>query len=340
MGALRPRVYAALDAVRHPATGESIVAMGMVQRLQVTGDQVRVELVPLAAENDLPADFLSAVQQAALAVPGVAAAQVGLHGPDLLTPGGGTRVIGVVSGKGGVGKSTVSAHLAVALHRLGYQVGVLDADIYGYSIPRLLAAGGRPAVLAERVVPVGVQGIKVMSIGLLVPGNEAVVLRGPMLHRSFEQFLTEVAWADPDFLLVDLPPGTGDLALTFMQSVPGAEILIVTTPQATAHEVAVRVGFMAQQVNAPILGVVENMSHVACPECGATVPLFRGNGGEAVATALAVPLLGRVPLDPFLAAEDGPVPPARRDDSPLQPVWDGIAARILARPVRMELPVL
>src|SRR5690349_2812641 len=201
-----------------------------------------------------------------------------------------TRVIAVASGKGGVGKSSLSANLAVAFSRLGRRVGVLDADIYGHSIPHVLGIHQKPVAVDQMIVPPVKDGLKLMSIGFFLEGNEPVMWRGPMLHRALEQFLTDVHWGDLDVLVVDMPPGTGDVSISLGQLLPRAEVVVVTTPQKLAQDVASRAATMARKTNMRLLGVVENM----------TGAVFGSGGGEALAAQLDVPLLGRVPLDPLL----------------------------------------
>ncbi|MEJ2578422.1 MAG: P-loop NTPase, partial [Kineosporiaceae bacterium] len=223
-----------------------------------------------------------------------------------------TRVYAVASGKGGVGKSSMTVNLAAALAARGLSVGVLDADVYGFSIPRMLGVTTTPTKVDDMILPPTSHGVKVISIGMFVPGNQAVVWRGPMLHRALEQFLVEVFWGDLDVLLLDLPPGTGDMALSTAQLLPGAEILVVTTPQVAAAEVAERAGAIATQTNQKVVGVVENMSWMEMPD-GSRNDVFGSGGGAAVADSLSrlmgtpVPLLGQVPLDAALreGGDDG-----------------------------------
>jgi ATP-binding protein involved in chromosome partitioning len=218
-------------------------------------------------------------------------------------PGSRTRVYAVASGKGGVGKSSVTVNLAAALASRGLSVGVVDADIYGHSVPRMLAVTGRPTRVEDMIMPPqAVHGIKVISIGMFTPGNAAVVWRGPMLDRALRQFLGDVYWGDLDILLVDLPPGTGDMAISLAQTLPTAEIIVVTTPQAAAAEVAERAGGIALQTHQRLIGVVENMSWLELPD-GSRMELFGSGGGQTVAESLtraigaSVPLLGQIPLD-------------------------------------------
>jgi ATP-binding protein involved in chromosome partitioning len=218
-------------------------------------------------------------------------------------PGSLTRVFAVASGKGGVGKSSVTVNLAAAMASRGLRVGVVDADIYGFSIPRMLGVEHRPTQVEQMIMPPTAHGVKVISIGMFTQDNTPVVWRGPMLHRALQQFLADVYWGDLDYLLMDLPPGTGDIAISVAQLVPTAEILVVTTPQLAAQEVAERAGSIALQTHQRIAGVVENMSYLPCPHCGEAIDVFGSGGGEAVAKSLSrslgaeVPLLGQVPLD-------------------------------------------
>ncbi|MGQ0838234.1 Mrp/NBP35 family ATP-binding protein [Actinokineospora sp.] len=220
-------------------------------------------------------------------------------------PGSLTRVYCVASGKGGVGKSSVTVNLAVAMAARGIKVGIVDADIYGHSIPRMLGATGKPTKVEKMILPPEAHGVKVISIGMFTPGNTPVVWRGPMLHRALQQFLADVFWGDLDVLLLDLPPGTGDIAISVAQLIPNAEILVVTTPQQAAAEVAERAGAIALQTRQRIAGVIENMSWLEMPD-GSRMELFGSGGGQMVADSLSkavgstVPMLGQVPLDPSL----------------------------------------
>src|SRR5262249_43643173 len=218
-------------------------------------------------------------------------------------PGSLTRVYCVASGKGGVGKSSVTVNLAVAMAHRGLTVGVVDADIYGHSVPGMLGTDDRPTQVEKMILPPVAHGVKVISIGMFVKDNTPVVWRGPMLHRALQQFLADVYWGDLDVLLLDLPPGTGDVAISVAQLVPNAEILVVTTPQQAAAEVAERAGTIAMQTRQRIAGVVENMAWMPCPHGGERVEVFGSGGGQTVAAALTrvtgatVPLLGQIPLD-------------------------------------------
>ncbi len=214
-------------------------------------------------------------------------------------PGTKTRVISIASGKGGVGKSSVTANLGVALARLGRTVGIIDADVWGFSIPKMLGVDRAPTVIDETLLPPEIHGVRVMSMDYFVRPDQAVIWRGPMLHKALEQFLADVHWDDPDYLLIDMPPGTGDIAISMSQFLPRAEAIVVTTPQVTAQRVAMRAGLMARKVNQEIMGVVENMSWFTGDD-GVRYRIFGEGGGQVLADELEVPLLGSVPLVPAL----------------------------------------
>jgi ATP-binding protein involved in chromosome partitioning len=323
-------VTAALATVHDPEIRKPITELGMVKSVDIAPDgRARVEVWLTVAgcplRERITRDVTSAVQR----VPGITAVAVDL---DVMSdeqrralttrlrggeaerevpfaqPGSLTRVYAVASGKGGVGKSSVTVNLAVALAARGLSVGVLDADIYGHSVPRMLGVAGRPVAVDNMIMPPTAYGVRVISIGMFTAGNTPVVWRGPMLHRALQQFLADVYWGDLDVLLMDLPPGTGDVAISVAQLVPGAEILVVTTPQQAAAEVAERAGTIALQTHQQVVGVIENMSWLPCPHCGERVDVFGSGGGAEVAAALTrnigapVPLLGQVPLDVRLRA--------------------------------------
>lgn len=221
--------------------------------------------------------------------------------PNPFGPQSGTRVIGISSGKGGVGKSSVTVNLAVTLARLGHDVAVLDADVYGFSVPGMLGLNAEPTVRDRKMVPPEVYGVRCMSMGFFLDDDQPVIWRGPMLHKALEQFLVDVDWGQPEFLLVDMPPGTGDVALSMAQYLPTSEVYLVTTPQPAARRVAQRSAYMAKKINLPLRGVIENMSWLTAPD-GSRQPLFGEGGGAELASELGVPLLGQIPLDPALRA--------------------------------------
>lgn len=249
-----------------------------------------------------------------------------------------TRVYAIASGKGGVGKSSVTSNLAVALAEEGLRVGVVDADIYGFSIPRMLGVDRAPTQVDDMLMPPEAKGVSVISVGMFVPGNQPVVWRGPMLHRALQQFLSDVFWGDLDVLLLDLPPGTGDVAISVSQLIPGAEIIVVTTPQQAAAEVAERAGSIATQTRQRVVGVVENMSWLELPD-GTRQEIFGAGGGERVAESLTrimgapVPLLGQIPLDVALreGADAGEPVVTSAPTSPAAVALRGIARQLATR---------
>jgi ATP-binding protein involved in chromosome partitioning len=253
-------------------------------------------------------------------------------------PESSTRVFAVASGKGGVGKSSITANLALALGARGLAVGVIDADIYGFSIPRMMGAEGEPTQVDQMILPAVVSGVKVISMGMLVPPGRPVVWRGPMLHRVLQQFLTDVFWGDLDVLLLDLPPGTGDVPLSVAQLLPSAELIVVTTPQVAAAEVAVRAGAMAMQTHQTVAGVIENMSWLAQAD-GSRLELFGSGGGASVAASLTealgrpVPLLGQIPIDVALreGGDTGSPVVTQSPDSAAAQALNQIATTLAAR---------
>ena len=317
-------VLDALSTVVDPEIRRPITDLNMVDSVAIDGSTVAVTILLTTAGCPLRTKITEDVRTAVSALDGVTDVQVTmdvmneeqkkalrekLNGgrpereilfarPDSLT-----RVIAVTSGKGGVGKSSMTANLAAALSRLGLKVGVMDADIYGFSIPRMLGVSHDPQVLDGMIIPpLGAQGVKVVSIGMFVPDGQPVTWRGPMLHRALQQFLADVFWGDLDVLLIDMPPGTGDVAISISQLLPNAEILVVTTPQVAAAEVAERAGSIATQTNQKVIGVVENMSYLPQAD-GSKLEIFGSGGGQSVSDRLTaqlgyeVPLLAQVPLD-------------------------------------------
>ena len=307
---------AALSTVKYPGFSRDIVSFGFVKELAVGGGNVSFRLV-LTSDNPQAAEQIRAEAEKALrALPGVSAVTIAVEKPaappaGAPTPGTwgqsqyleGTRfTVAVASGKGGVGKSTVSANLALALARLGYRVGLLDCDIYGPSQQMMMGIAERPFLDENgKIVPIERWGVRVMSIGFLMEADTPVIWRGPMVYKAIEQFLGDVAWGEQDFLLVDLPPGTGDAQLTLTQKVALDGAVIVSTPQDVALIDARKGLAMFQKVNVPVLGIVENMSYYECPKCGNRDEIFKHGGGKTTADALGVPFLGEVPIDPRVA---------------------------------------
>ena len=301
-----------------PELGRSVVELDMVRDVQIDGGRVAVTIALTVPGCPLRASFEEQVETALRPLDGIEEIELGF---DVLSPeeraalttklrGGvaerspgvsvdaSTRVIAVASGKGGVGKSSLTANLAAAFTQLGHRTGVLDADVYGYSIPTMLGIHQRPIAVDKMIVPPVRGDIKVMSIGFFLDENSPVMWRGPMLHRALEQFLSDVHWGELDTLVVDMPPGTGDVAISLGQLLPRAEAVVVTTPHRAAQQVAVRAAQMARKTNMRLLGVVENMSFRA----GSGEELFGSGGGDALAEEVEVPILARIPFDPKLAA--------------------------------------
>lgn len=353
-------ISAALATVDDPEIRRPITELGMVRDVTLRPDGVAtIGILLTVAGCPLKDKLRSDITRAVGAVPGVTAVEIdfGVMTPEqrknlqtslrgdvqepvipFAQPGSRTRVYAVASGKGGVGKSSVTVNLAASLAARGLSVGVVDADIYGHSIPRMLGADGRPTQVESMIMPPSAHGVKVISIGMFTPGNTAVVWRGPMLHRALQQFLADVYWGDLDVLLLDLPPGTGDVAISLAQLLPSAEILVVTTPQAAAAEVAERAGSIALQTHQRIVGVVENMSWLELPT-GEKMEIFGAGGGQTVADSLSrlvgakVPLLGQIPLDTRLreAGDSGLPLVLATPDAPAASALRSVADRLAQR---------
>lgn len=307
-------VLEALRSVKYPGFSRDIVSFGFVKDIAVGGGNVSFRLSMTTASAEVAAQIRSECDAALRALPGVTAvtiavetgqAPVNLAGaqaarPEMLPD---TRfMVAVASGKGGVGKSTVAGNLAIALRQLGYTVGLLDCDIYGPSQQMMMGIDEKPFLNEEeKIVPIEKYGVRVMSIGFLMDADTPVIWRGPMIYKAIEQFLGDVAWGTQDFLIVDLPPGTGDAQLTLTQKVALSGAVIVTTPQDVALIDARKGLAMFQKVNVPLIGIIENMSGFECPKCGHVEPIFKTGGGEKTALQLGVPFLGRIPLDPRIA---------------------------------------
>jgi ATP-binding protein involved in chromosome partitioning len=321
-------VREALVGVIDPEIRRSVVELDMVRSVTVADPVVDVTIALTVPGCPMKADLERQVRERVGGVDGVGEVRVAF---DVMTPeqrtalrsrlqgGGGqgeqkpialrptTRVVALASGKGGVGKSTLAVNLAAALAAGGAEVGVVDADIYGYSIPRMLGIDRRPVVVDGMIVPPVAHDLRVISIGFFTQPDAAVVWRGPMLHRALEQFLTDVHWGDLDYLVVDMPPGTGDVSISLGQLLPEPDLVLVTTPQPAAQSVARRAAEMAGKTGMRVAGVVENMSYLVCPCCGERSHPFGSGGGRELADDLNVPLLAQVPLDEPLrvAADDG-----------------------------------
>jgi ATP-binding protein involved in chromosome partitioning len=353
-------IRAALARVNDPEIRKPITELGMVESVVIGGDgAVRVGVLLTVPGCPMKEQLTRDVTAAVAPLEGVTAVDVQLgvmsdaqrtelrhklkgdapaNEIPFAQPGSRTRVYAVASGKGGVGKSSVTVNLAVALAQKGLSVGVVDADIYGFSVPRMLGVTHKPTQVDQMIMPPSAHDVKVISIGMFTPGNTAVVWRGPMLHRALQQFLADVFWGDLDVLLMDLPPGTGDIAISVAQLVPSAELLVVTTPQLAAREVAERAGSIALQTHQQIVGVVENMSWLELPT-GERMDLFGAGGGQAVADSLStstgttVPLLGQIPLDQRVreGGDDGLPVVLSAPDSPAAQAIAAVAERLARR---------
>ncbi|MBZ4499030.1 MULTISPECIES: Mrp/NBP35 family ATP-binding protein [unclassified Dermacoccus] len=347
-------IGAALATVEDPEIKKPITELGMVDSVDVSeSGHVAVTILLTIAGCPLKSKLTEDTTKAVMGVEGVTGVNVTLgvmtdeQRKDLreqlrggqaerevpfAQPGSMTRVYAVASGKGGVGKSSVTTNLAAAMAEQGLKVGVVDADIYGFSVPRMLGVEQRPTQVDDMILPPDSHGVKVISIGMFVPGNQPVVWRGPMLHRALQQFLADVFWGDLDVLLLDLPPGTGDIAISVAQLIPTAEILVVTTPQQAAAEVAERAGAIALQTKQRVAGVIENMSWLELPD-GTRQEIFGAGGGQTVADSLTqaigakVELLGQIPLDTTLreGADAGTPVVVGNPDSPAAVALRGIA---------------
>jgi ATP-binding protein involved in chromosome partitioning len=353
-------IRTALGKVIDPELRRPITELGMVKSVDIEPDGgVHVEIYLTTSACPKKTEISERVSQAVADVPGTGAVKVSLDVMNdeqrtelrkqlrgdarepvipFAQPSSLTRVYAVASGKGGVGKSSVTVNLAVAMAARGLSVGVLDADIHGHSIPRMMGTTDRPTQVESMILPPIAHEVKVISIAQFTEGNTPVVWRGPMLHRALQQFLADVYWGDLDVLLMDLPPGTGDIAISVAQLVPNAEILVVTTPQLAAAEVAERAGSIALQTRQRIVGVVENMAGLVLPD-GSTMQVFGEGGGAQVAERLSravgadVPLLGQIPLDPALvAAGDSGVPIVlSAPDSPVGKELRSVADKLSSR---------
>ena len=347
-----------LAQVNDPEIDKPITELGMVEEVAVQDDVVGVKIkltVPGCPMKDrIQRDVSSAVMQ----LDGVRDVQVafgsmtneerqelsanlraekGAGNPEMdiafAKPDSKTQVIAVASGKGGVGKSSVTVNLAVALAQQGHNVGVLDADIWGYSIPRMMGADGKPVAFEGMVMPLQAHGCKLISIGFFTDPDRSVIWRGPMLHRALQQFLADVYWGELDFLLCDLPPGTGDIAISLAQMLPNADMVVVTTPQQAAQKVALRAGKATEQTGMKVVGVIENMAGFTDPDTGKTHEIFGSGGGQELAEALETDLLGRIPIDPaWREASDAGVPlVVSHPDVPAAVAISQIAADLAAR---------
>jgi ATP-binding protein involved in chromosome partitioning len=354
-------VNAALATVQDPELHRALPELGMVKSVTINGDVAELEILLTISGCPMRDRLTRDIEAAVTAVDGIARTEITFGVMDeeqranikkLLRNGREsfisfaqkdslTRVIGVASGKGGVGKSSLTANLAVASAKRGLRVGILDADVYGHSIPRLMGLiGQRPTAIDQMFIPLESYGVKVVSMEMFKPErSDAIAYRGPLLHRVLEQLLSDAYWGDLDLLYIDLPPGTGDLAISLGQLVPSSEILVVTTPQIAAAEVAERAGRIAHQIHQRVIGVIENMSAYPCAKCGELTSLFGEGGGEETSKRLSqliggdVPLLGKIPFSPDLreGGDSGAPVVISAPDSPSAQAIDEIIAKLIVR---------
>ncbi len=371
------QITEALRPVEDPELHRSIVDLGMIRFIRIDGASVHVEIAltvsgcPLKNEIErrvgeavhgldgaesvrvtfdvMTDDERAKVRELMVGDPQATAGSQAAHGHaegrtiPFADPSSKTRVLLVASGKGGVGKSSVTTNLAVSLAKRGHKTAIVDADVWGFSIPRMLGIDRPPVVIDSMLVPPEAYGVSCISMGFFAEEDQAVIWRGPMLHKALEQFLTDVFWDDPDFLIVDLPPGTGDISISLSQFLPRAEVYVVTTPQPAAQRVAQRAAFMAEKVNLEVKGIIENMSFFTGDD-GTRYEIFGSGGGEELAARIDVPLLGRIPLVPSLreGSDTGRPIVSEEPESDAAAAFDEIARAIVEdlAPTRRHHPEL
>jgi ATP-binding protein involved in chromosome partitioning len=339
-------VLQALRTVQDPDAGKDIVSLGLVQGMTIQDGRVSFSLQFTAQPAVAKAQIHSQARKVVAALPGVSDVKVAMGGgaqatgrpappeppkEDLIPEV--KHTIAVSSGKGGVGKSTVAVNLALALRETGARVGLVDVDVYGPDIPLMMGARGKPGMFENRIIPVESYGIKLISIGFFVAPGEAIVWRGPMIHSAVQQFLRDVLWGELDYLIFDMPPGTGDAQLSLSQVIPLGGVVMVTTPQDVALLDVRKALAMFKKLNVPILGVVENMSDFACPHCGGRTPIFGEGGGSKIAAETGVPLLAQIPIDPETrkGGDEGEPILVRWPDSPQAAAFRKLGATVADR---------
>ncbi|HLA79098.1 MAG TPA: Mrp/NBP35 family ATP-binding protein [Vicinamibacteria bacterium] len=341
MSVTEDQVLTALRTIQDPDLHKDIVTLGFVKEVRIEGGEVDfvIELTtPACPVKDL---MKAQAEKAVLAIPGATAARARMTAEVRARGGMGRQavpgvrnIVAVGAGKGGVGKSTTAVNLAVALAQRGARVGLMDTDVYGPNIPQMLGIHEPPEVSAEqKIIPPQAHGIKAISMGMLVPEDKPVIWRGPMLHSAVQQFMRDVVWGELDYLVVDLPPGTGDVALSMAQSVPVAGALVVTTPQAVSVSDVKKAVSMFRQLNIPVLGVMENMSHFVCGHCGERTDIFGNGGGERMAEEMEIPFLGAVPIDTRVRSggDDGSPIVSVAPDSPAAVAFLDVAGKVAAQ---------
>jgi ATP-binding protein involved in chromosome partitioning len=329
MGLIKPKqpldeatILEALKTVQDPDLKRDIVSLGFIKNLKIENGQVSLSIELTTPACPVKDRLKTEAEQAVSKLPGVVSVHVNMTARVVATPHQRAKelipnvrnTIAVASGKGGVGKSTVAANLAVALSKSGARVGLMDADVYGPSLPMIMGAIDLPEVTDHYIVPPEVRGVKLISMGYFLPKDEAVIWRGPMLHKMVQQFLGDVHWGELDYLVIDLPPGTGDIQLSLCQTIPLTGAVIVSTPQDLALEVASKAIAMFKKLNTPVLGVVENMSYYVCAHCGERDDIFGHGGARLVAEKMGYPFLGEVPLSSLIRTRSDSGEPVALDD--------------------------
>jgi len=344
------QVLSALGTVQDPDLHKDIVTLGFVKDVRIEGGEVDFTIELTTPACPVRDEMKAEAEQKVASLPGVRAARAKMTA-DVRARGGfgrqavpGVRnILAVGAGKGGVGKSTTSVNLAVALRRKGARVGLMDADVYGPNVPQMLGVRDQPEVSEDKkMVPPEAHGIKVISMGMLVPPDQPVIWRGPMLHGAVQQFMRDVAWGELDYLVVDLPPGTGDVALSMAQSVPMAGAVVVTTPQGVSVSDVRKAVAMFRQLNVPVLGVVENMSYFVCGHCQERTDIFGNGGGRRMAEDLQIPFLGEVPIDTRVRSggDEGRPIVVEAPDAPASLAFSDIAGKVAAQVSIQNMRVL
>jgi len=347
-GLTTEQVQEVLAAVREPATGKTLGEAKLVSNVDVTGGTVRATIEALTPLREMREQMLASARAALEAIPGVERVELDVQAK--VRPSGAGRsdaqpikgvknTIAVASGKGGVGKSTVAVNLAVSLAQAGAKVGLLDTDVYGPSAPLMMGVNDRPLMRDNKIIPLEAHGVKVMSIGFIMEPNKALIWRGPLVAQLITQFLNDVHWGDLDYLVLDLPPGTGDVQLTLVQKIPISGAVIVTTPQEVALADAVKGLKMFEEVKTPVLGIVENMSGFVCPNCGEMHPIFGEGGGKRTAEENEVELLGQIPIEPAImtGGDTGTPQAAAAPDSETGRAFGHLATRVAVQLANQSL---
>jgi ATP-binding protein involved in chromosome partitioning len=336
------QVLEALKGVEDAAQQKDIVSLGYIKNIEIASDHTVVLIeMPKAGPPKANSQLAEAIRKAVEAI-GAPKAEVEIATPSAAPPKAESNLIpqvkatiAVASGKGGVGKSTVAANLAIALYRQGAKVGLMDTDVYGPSIPALMGGKQEPHINEGKLEPPVEWGIKIISMGYFLPQDEAIIWRGPMLHKTIQQFLGDVNWGELDYLVMDLPPGTGDIQLSLSQTIPLTGAVIVSTPQDLALDVAWKAIAMFNKLNIPILGIIENMSYYVCPHCGVREEIFGHGGAKEAADRLGIPFLGEIPLDPKIRIQSDAGRPVALDlNSPLAEAYGAVAKALIEQASR------